>query len=411
MSKHRHIAVIGAGPAGMMAAIQAARGGCKVTVFEKQKKAGRKLAITGNGQCNITNTGIEESRYHGHNASFVRNVFARFGLDETVEFFYSIGIPLVEKKRGKLYPHSLQAQSVSDILEYEMQKAGAELILHRRIDRIKQAGKGLVLESPGEAMNVDAVIIACGSCAYPQLGASHEVYDLARSIGHHVYEPFPAILPVNIPLKVLHRLEGIKWDCGVKALSDGKAVSSSEGEVLFTRYGLSGPATLEVSRALNESLIAKKETRVALDLFPDRSIPETNELLEFLLADPDKKLGFALLGALKRRMPEIMLEIGGFDPEALCGSLDEKKRRALLNFLKNVMLAPGEPRAFSEAVVAAGGVDVGEVDPSTMQSKKMKGVYLAGEILDIDGDSGGFNLQFAWSTGAIAGRSSLTPSS
>jgi predicted Rossmann fold flavoprotein len=410
MRIQKNIAVIGAGPSGMIAAIFAARSGCRVTVFEKQKKAGRKLSITGNGQCNITNSSIDQSRYHGHNTAFVRSVFSRFGLDETIDFFYSIGIPLVEKKHGKLFPHSFQAQSVSDILEYEMAKAGAELILHKRIDRIIPSKKGLTLESPGEQALFDSVIVACGSCAYPQLGASPDVYDLVRPLGHHIYEPFPAILPVTVPLRVLHRLEGIKWECGVKAVSGGRTLASSEGEVLFTKYGISGPATLDVSRALNEALVSGRDAHVVLDLFPDRSVAETEELMEFLLADPSKKLGFALLGALKRHMPEIMLEIGGFNPALLCGALDGKKRKALLCFLKSVTITPGAPRPFSEAVVAAGGVDVDEVDPSSMESKKQKGVYLTGEILDIDGDSGGFNLQFAWSTGALAGASQIRPS-
>jgi hypothetical protein len=412
MSNLKQIAVIGAGPSGMMAAIQAARAGAKVTVFEKQKKPGRKLAVTGNGQCNITNRGIEPSRYHGHNALFVRNVFSHFSLEDTIEFFFNLGIPLIEKKKGKLYPHSLQAQSVADILEYELIRSGAELHLCRRVDSIKSQNGKIVLESAGhEKMSFDAVILACGSSAYPQLGASDQGYDLARSAGHKVYVPFPAVLPLTVPLRILHRLEGIKWDCGMKAISEGKYVSESEGEVLFTKYGLSGPASLEISRAVNESVIKGKKTLVEIDLFPDRNDDEMKELLDLLFVDPGRTLAFALLGALKRRIPDIMLEIGGFNPEKKCGDLTAGEQRAIGLFLKAVRLEPGQPRAFSEAVVAAGGIDVNEVMPSTMESKKMKGLYITGEVLDIDGDSGGFNLQFAWSTGAIAGRSCIRPSS
>ncbi|MGL4369241.1 MAG: aminoacetone oxidase family FAD-binding enzyme, partial [Spirochaetota bacterium] len=348
MNNPKKVAVIGAGASGMIAAICAARAGASVTVFEKQKKPGRKLGITGNGQCNITNTGIDMRRYHGHNPQFVHNIFSRCGLDQTREFFETIGIPFVERKNGKLYPHCLQAQSVVDILEYEMQRAGCELIIHRRIDHIERSGSGLLLTSAGqEKMVFDAAIYAPGSCAYPQLGAEETVYDIARRTGHTVYDPFPAILPVTIPLKALHRLEGIKWDCGMKAVSGGKTVSASEGELLFTKYGISGPATLEISRGINESLIKRNEASVLIDFFPGHTPAQLRELCDVLLSDPDKSVSFALLGVLKKRMPEIILQVIGLDPEKKCGALSQKEQEKILAALKGFTLAPGGPRAFS----------------------------------------------------------------
>jgi len=218
-------------------------------------------------------------------------------------------------------------------------------------------------------------------------------------------KPFPSILPINIPLKILHRLEGIKWDCAVSARSNKKILGSSTGEVLFTRYGLSGPATLEISRHVNERILRHEKVEVLLDLFPEKIEEELFEFFRPLFCDSEKTVSFALSGILKKRMPDIFLSIAGVNPDLLCGSLDEKRIRSLASFFKEVILQTGEVRPFSEAVVAAGGIDTDEVNPATLESKRVKSLYLCGELLDIDGDSGGFNLQFAWSTGAVAGMS------
>lgn len=405
--KRKEICVIGAGASGMMAAIQAARAGCRVTIYEKQNKTGRKLAITGNGQCNITNRFADVSRYHGSNPDFVRNVFARFGVDAAIDFFASIGIPLVEKKNGKLYPHSLQAQSVVDLLEYELGDLGVELLLHRRVDAIDPDGRRVRIVTAGhESTLYDAVILAAGSCAYPQLGASHQGYELAAALGHRLIDPFPAILPLNIPLRILHRLEGVKWDAELAVQLGNRIIAGSTGELLFTKYGISGPVALDVSRYVNESLLRGKTPRIILNLFPEKNVEEVSVLVRSLLVGK-KTAAQALSGLLKKRMPDVFLSLAGIDPAMRAADLSEKMTSQIIDALTALPLDPGEPRPFSESVVAAGGIPVDEVDPSTMESRKVKGVFLCGEILDIDGDSGGFNLQFAWSTGALAGMSQI----
>jgi predicted Rossmann fold flavoprotein len=402
---NRHIAVIGGGAAGLIASISAARGGARVTLFEKQKKCGRKLAITGNGQCNISNRNADPSHYHGKNPQFVRNVFARFGVNDTVQFFDSIGIPLIEKKNGKLYPRSLSAQLVTDILEYHAKAEGVTILENRRADRImKKNGRIAVITAGHEEFSCDAVILAAGSCAYPQLGASEQGYEIASALGHSIVKPFPSILPINIPLKILHRLEGIKWDCGLKVRFGGKILSASTGEVLFTKYGLSGPASLEISRAVNELVLSGEKPIISVNFFPDMNEHNLSAMIGHLLSDPDKPGNLALSGILKKRIPDILLEIAGFDPFAPCSSYGKSAKSKILPVLSSLELEPGPVRPFSEAVCAAGGVPVNEIDPKTMESKKFKGLYLCGEILDIDGDSGGYNLQFAWSTGFVAGK-------
>ncbi len=399
----KSVAIIGGGASGLMAACFAAER-AKVTVFERQKMAGRKILATGNGRCNISNRGLDSSRYHGKNPSIVRNIFGRFGLDETEAFFESIGLPLVDGKDGKLFPASLQASSVQKLLVYEAQKRGADITLHRRVDAIIPETGGITLVTAGhERFMFDSVILAAGSCAYPGLGASNSGYELAASLGHTVHTPFPAIVPLNVPMKALHKLEGIKWDCRLRAMRGDTALSESTGELLFTKYGISGPAALEVSRAVNAEAVAGRQADIILDFFPDKDEREVSSLCALLWNDGERTAAFSLAGILKERMPEAILGAAGIDPFRLVRDLASREKNSIVAALKEFRIPTGKPRGFEEAVVAAGGVDTDEIDPATMESRRVKGLYITGELLDIDGDSGGFNLQFAWSTGAIAG--------
>ncbi len=403
----KRVAVIGGGASGLTAALIASEK-CSVVLFEKQKKIGRKILITGNGRCNISNTGINARRYHGRNPGFVNNVFAKFALPETEAFFRSIGVPFIEEDDGKLYPASLQASLIPKVFEYELTARSVEIRVHRRVDKIIPLKKGFKLITAGmEEEEFDSVILSCGSCAYPQTGAARGGYELAHALGHTVYEPFPVITPINIPLKALHRLQGIKWDCGVKVYLGKRVIAESCDELLFTAYGISGPASLKVSRWVNECVLNGETPEIALDFFPQISRGELKDIITLLLEDKIKKLGFSLLGILKERVPEVILSVSGIDSEKRNGSLSDKEVETILSALKAFRFEPGKSRGFDEAVAAAGGVSVDEIDPSTMESRLVKNLYITGELLDIDGDSGGFNLQFAWSTGAIAGMSQL----
>ncbi len=404
----KRVAIVGGGASGLTAALVASKK-CKVVLFEKQKKIGRKILVTGNGRCNISNTGIGSSRYHGHNPGFVNKVFAQFGLNETEDFFRSIGVPFIEEEDGKLFPASLQASLIPKVFEYELGAHGVDVRLHRCIDKIISLKKGFRLVTAGmEEEEFDSVILSCGSCAYPQTGASRAGYELARSFGHMIYEPFPVITPINIPLKAIHRLQGIKWDCGVKVYLKGKLLAESCDELLFTAYGISGPASLKISRWVNKHVLDNEIPEIAIDFFPQISKNELRDMIKILLEDKNKKLGFSLLGILKDRIPEVILSISGIDPEKRNSTVSENNIEVIVEALKKFKIEPGKCRSFDEAVAAAGGVSVDEIDPATMESKLVKNLYITGELLDIDGDSGGFNLQFAWSTGAIAGLSQLS---
>ncbi len=389
-----------------MAALLAAGENTEVTLYEKQNKIGRKILSTGNGRCNISNKNLDVSHYCGHNPEFIRNVFSRFGLNNTIDLFESIGIPFVEEDEGRLFPASRQASGVVEILNYELDKKGIELRLDRKIEKVVAAKNKFMVVTAGQEKNLfDSVILSAGSCAYTGLGASSIGYELAESLGHKVYEPFPAILPINIPLKVLHVLEGIKWDCRTSVELGNKMISESKGELLFTKFGISGPAALNISRAVNEQVLQKNIPDIIIDFFPELTEQELGKKLNNLWDDGDKSIFLSLAGIIKKRIPEVLFKAGGIDPYKQVKFLTNQERLGIIKIFKCLKVAPGNPRSFREAVVAAGGVDVDEINPATMESRIIKNLYITGELLDIDGESGGYNLQFAWSTGALAGMS------
>lgn len=399
-----NIAIIGAGSAGMTAACFASEGNNRVVLYEKQKKPGRKILATGNGKCNISNTGIDVSRYHGRHPDFVRNLFGRFGPEETEAFFLSLGIPFTEENLGRLFPESRHSASVIDQFQFVLKNRGVTQRIHRRVDTVKRVSDFFEVTTAGrEKERFERVILATGSCAWPALGGSDSGYRLAASLGLKIREPFPSIVPLNIPLKPLHRLQGIRWNCRVRVWQDTLLKAETVGEVQFTGYGISGPATLDVSRHVNEAVVQSLPVHVDLDLCPEHSEEELKALVDTLLSHREKPVATALNGLLRKGMPEFFLGQMGLDTAMPAGKLRGDQVRTLVGMLKSLRLEPGEPRGFEDAVVAAGGVDVAGIDPVTMESREIPGLHLAGELLDIDGDSGGFNLQFAWSSGALAG--------
>jgi predicted Rossmann fold flavoprotein len=311
----KSVAIIGAGASGIMAGLFAARNN-KVIIFEKQNKIGRKILSTGNGRCNISNKYTDISHYNGNNTKFVLNLFHRFGLNETIEFFESIGIPFIEENDGRLFPASNQALSVVEILDYELRIKGADIRLNRMIEKVIPLGKKFRIITAGrEEYEVDSAIVSTGSRAHPQIGGSNHGYEIASSLGHKVFDPFPVIVPINIPLKIIHKLQGIKWNCRVSAVIDGEKISESTGELLFTKYGISGPAALNISRKINENMIKNNIPQISVDFFPDIDESSLLENLNRLWIHKNRPLCLSLTGILKKRMPEILLEIADINPE------------------------------------------------------------------------------------------------
>ncbi len=399
------IGIIGAGASGLIAAYFASHNKHnEVHIFEKQNKIGRKVTATGNGRCNLTNMNMEPEHYHSGDIQFVTRVLQSFSLQDTLNFFHSIGILTTTLENGRVYPASLQASTVVKVFEHELSHNNVHIHLSRKIESIQPAGQGFKVTTAGKEEHFfHKVILACGSCAYGSLGASRDGYELARMAGHTVIEPFPAILPLNIINKQLHTLQGIRWDCALDVVVDNTTVQQVTDEVLFTAYGISGPAALAISRNVNAGLLKGKDVTIQCNIFPYYDYPALRDHFETLLSQPNKSLEFALYGIMNNKMPRVFLSMAGI-PYEWPASESLNDIDVIIQAFTRATLYPGKPRPFTEAVVAAGGIDVNEVNAPTMESKLHKGLFITGELLDVDGNSGGYNLQFAWSTGAMAGR-------
>jgi len=400
-SQHFDVVVVGAGASGCSAAIHAARLGASCVVFEKQKAALRKVIASGNGQCNITNRAVSAEHYHGANTEACRSIFSRFDVEAAFNFFASMGLHLREKDDGRIYPYSMQSATVERALLEEMKRRDIEIHLHRKICRISPQGNSLLLETEGhEHITAGAVVLACGSRAFGPLGGSVEVYDLCRTIGHSISATVPSLLPLSIKERHIRRLEGIKWDVLCRVLVDGRNRCEAGGELLFTKYGISGPAVIDISGCVNRSLSAGSDTLIEIDFFPAMKEDEAGDFLApvFELYGNEDPIA-ALELVFKKRMPQVLLEGKGNCTYAEAARL-----------LKHYRLTPDAPRAFDEAMVCAGGIPLSEIDTKTFESRKLKNLFLCGEVLDIDGDCGGFNLHFAWASGALAGRAAATSS-
>lgn len=399
----KKVAIIGGGASGILAGIYAAENDCKVTIYEKLNKLGKKILISGNGRCNISNSNISSKNYNGHNPKIVNNIFSKFSPENTRNFFLSIGIPFKEEKNGKLFPSSLQSSTITRILQYKLEQNNVQIRLEVDVKKIYKNENKFIIKTDKDEKKFDSVIIATGGRSFPKLGGNKTGYEIAKSFNHKVYHQFPAILPISIPMKSLHKLQGIKWDCKLFILHKNKIIDSSNGELLFTAYGISGPATLDISRTVNQHIIENKEVEIVIDFFPNLDESQLKNILENLWIDKNKKIEFSLIGILKDKIPNFLLKSINIDPNSTVASLNSKQKKDILYILKNLSLKNPQIRDINDAVVTSGGIDVNEINPKTMESKLVKDLYFTGEILDIDGISGGYNLQFAWSCGAIAG--------
>ncbi len=399
--------VIGGGAAGMMAAITAAAEGAAVKVLERNPKVGRKLYITGKGRCNVTNhcSAEEVLRSTPCNGKFLYSCMERFPPAETIAFFERLGVALKTERGNRVFPVSDQAADIIDALLREMRRRRVELVETRAVGLLTDGGtvRGVVTER-GEFTG-DAVILATGGVSYPLTGSTGDGYEMARALGHTIVAPKGSLVPLCSDDPCCPRMQGLSLkNTGLKVKNEkGKVVYQDQGELLFTHFGLSGPMILSASAHL------RRFDRERYTLFLDLK-PALNEekLDERLLRDFEEKSNRdfinALDGLLPRAMIPVMVERSGIPPETKVHSITRGQRRRLLELLKCFPIALTGPRPVEEAIVTSGGVKVSEIDPKTMQSKLAPGLFFAGEVIDVDAYTGGFNLQIAWATGHAAGQ-------
>lgn len=398
--------VIGGGPAGMLAAVFAAENGQSVTLLEQNEKLGKKLYITGKGRCNLTNAAAREEFFANipRNPRFLYSAFAGFDNQDVMRLVEDAGVPLKTERGGRVFPASDKSSDVLRALERRVRTAGVDVRLNTKALEILHAdGRVTGVRTAGGVVPADAVIVATGGASYPATGSTGDGYRFAKDAGHTVEPPRPSLVPLETVETWPYKLTGITLkNVTLSAERGGKRVYSELGELLFTHFGVSGPLVLTLSTRIAD---APEGVRLSIDLKPGLTSEQLDaRLLRDLSENAKKRVGAALSGLLPGRLLETVFALANVDPAMPAGEFNKAKRRALAGMLKGLPLTVKCARTMEEAIVTRGGVSVREVDASTMQSKKLAGLYFAGEVLDVDGETGGFNLQIAWSTGAAAGR-------
>ncbi len=406
MNRKTDIAIIGGGAAGLIAAITAKRKApnLSVTLIEGLDRVGKKLITTGNGRCNITNTHLSLSHFHGENKDFCRFALSRFGYNEIKAFFESIGVDFVAED-DRVYPASLQAASVVDALRFECDKIGVETVTSCKITDIKK-GADFTLISDADKFSARAVIVASGLFSGgDKIGSDGSIFRLLKNLGIASVKATPSLVQLKTEIEFVKQLKGIKVVATASLLRDGKPCSQNTDEVLFCDYGLSGPAVLQISR---ESARDDRKYEVSLDLYPDTEKTElTAGLVKRIALLKDRTLEEFFTGALNKRLGQVVLKYCGFKLSDPVSALNEKDAELIAFALKDFRFKVLSNTGFLNSQVTAGGLSTKEFDSYTMECKKLRGLYCAGEILDIDGDCGGFNLSWAWGSGALAAESAV----
>ncbi len=395
------IGIIGAGASGMTAALAAAENGSnEILLFERQARVGRKLQATGNGRCNLTNLHANGSCYHGDEADFAAAALDAFSAEQTLAWFRELGLLTVAECSGKVYPYSDQANSVVDILRFALNKDNISLISGTEVTRIRRAGQGFTVEDGMNSYHCDKVIIACGGLAGTKLGGSMSGYKLLRALGHKITKLRPALVQLKSPWHGCTSLKGVRANCHASVYNDQKLHCQSRGEVQFTEYGLSGPVIFEISR---DVCCGTGQWHCKLDFLPDMDAAEFNALL---FARTQRKLPVEelLTGILHNRLGRVLTAAAGIRGQITTDMLSVGQLQAVCTVVKELDIAITETMGMDCAQVTAGGAVTGEFDASTMESRLVPGLYACGEVLDVDGDCGGYNLQWAWSSGRSAGR-------
>ena len=409
MSK-RTVVVIGGGAAGLMAAGEAAKNGARVIILEKMKRPGRKICISGKGRCNISNSAdIPDFINHfGRNGRFLRQAFAQFFTPELIAFFQEQGLPVTLERGGRYFPTSGKAPDILKTFLHWLGNLHVDIRNNSTVKSISAESGALRITVSGQKdILCDAAILTTGGASYPATGSTGDGYRLAESLGHTVVPVRPALVPLEVQGGLHPDLAGLEVkNAEVRLIVDTKQAGKQFGELHFIKTGISGPVILTLSGLAVDSLQAGKEVQLHIDLKPAL---DRKKLDNRLIRDFEKRnkeiFSQVLRGLLPAQLIPFCLEQTGIAGETEAGQISKKERRKLLNWLKELQFTISGYRPFSEAIVTAGGISLQEVNPRTMESKKQPGLYLAGELLDLNGDTGGYNLQAAFSTGWLAGRS------
>lgn len=398
------VLVIGGGAAGMMAAISSKNHGADVTILERNNRVGKKILATGNGRCNYTNVDLSINNYHGKNKKFPYSCLSQFNVDSTIEFFERLGITPAIEENGKVFPLSFQSSSILDVLRYELEHLGVEVITDAYVDNIIKKDKFTVILKDGRKFYGDKVIIATGGKAAPNTGSDGNGYVLAQRLGHSIEEIFPGLVKLKLEGDFFKQVDGVKFVGTAELYHDRKLLKKDTGDILFTSYGISGPPILQLSRTALEFLNMGKSVELKISII-NKSQRELYDYLQYRFSFmPHKTIETGLIGLINKRLIIPILKKLGIDRNKQIAHLNKDEVGRISSILTDMRFNIIGSTSWQDAQVTAGGVSTYEIDSSTMESKLVKGLYFAGEIVDVDGDCGGFNLQWAWSSGYVAGK-------
>ena len=403
-----NVIVVGGGAAGMMAAVFAARNGQNVQLLEKNKKLGKKLFITGKGRCNITNAADIEDLFTAviSNPKFLYSGFYSFTNQQVIDFFEELGVKTKVERGERVFPVSDHSSDVIAAFSRELKSLGVSVSLHTEVKELlcEQDKVCGVLLTNGKKMKADAVIVATGGISYPSTGSTGDGYRFAKEAGHRVTELLPSLVPMEVRQWYAKELQGLSLRNIEIRITDGKKKLYEEfGEMLFTHYGVTGPVILSASSVVGKTL-RRKELTLHIDLKPALSEEQLDKrILREFDANHNKQYKNSIDSLFPAKLKPVMIELSEIEPEKKVNEITKEERQRLVHLIKDFTMTLTGLRGYNEAIITKGGVSVKEIDPGTMESKIIKGLYFAGEVLDLDAVTGGYNLQIAWSTGYLAG--------
>ena len=401
------IAVVGGGAAGLFAAIQAKRLNkhLNIVVLEALERVGKKLITTGNGQCNITNKNASRSFYNSENPEFIDRALSLFTVNDTVEAFSQMGVEIVFEQDGRAYPASYQAGSVVDAMRFTVSELGIEVVNSAKINSFTK-DKEFILESESGKFLARRVIFACGMLSGgAKLGSFGDAFRMFRELGYKCVKSTPSLVQLKTETDVVKQLKGIKFDGKATLRINGKDIKKYSGEILFTDYGLSGPAILGVSREASRN---NGKIEVSLDIMPETDLEDLLKKLykrkSYLICRQGQEF---LTGLINKRLGQVLLKTAGIPLNLAVGNITDKQIKKLAILIKNFVFYVTGTTGFNNSQVTAGGISLTEINIDTFESKRHSGLYIIGEMLDVDGECGGYNLQWAWSSAAIAAKSAV----
>lgn len=402
--KNRHIIIVGGGASGLVAAISAAREGAEVTIVEQKDRLGKKILSTGNGRCNLTNEYMDVSCFRGDDTTIVSEILKEFGYRETISFFEELGV-ILKDRQGYVYPISDQAGTIWEVLCMEIERLKVKVLLEQSVNNISKTNRGYVVRLAKTSLQCDAVILATGGKAASVLGSDGSGYALAKSFGHKLSPVVPALVQLKGKGNFFKQISGVRTQAKVSLYVNETNICEDTGELQLTNYGISGIPVFQISRYAAKALYEKKSVTTEVDFIPSMSDNAFEAFLEARLKRHGHKIAEEfLIGVFHKKLIGLLLKASKINANDVMSNVSKEQFKKLISVSKHFRIEIDGINDFEQAQVCAGGVLTSEVNPQTLESVYADGLYLTGELLDIDGICGGYNLQWAWSTGYVAGK-------